>query len=98
MTAWYEDAVFCEVPVQAYRDGNHDGVGDFPGLTGKLDYLAELGLEAGSSYQVHDLITDARFLWHGEANYVLLDPSLCPAHILRLRRRVKTERDFDYYM
>jgi starch synthase (maltosyl-transferring) len=59
--------------------------------------LAELGLGPGSSYQAHDLLTDARFLWHGEANYVHLDPGVCPAHILRLRRRVKTERDFDYY-
>jgi starch synthase (maltosyl-transferring) len=59
--------------------------------------LAELGLEPGTSYQAHDLLTDARFLWHGESNYVSLDPAVCPAHILRLRRRVKTERDFDYY-
>ncbi len=59
--------------------------------------LAELGLGPGDSYQVHDLITDARFLWHGEANYVDLDPSSAAAHILRLRKRVKTERDFDYY-
>jgi starch synthase (maltosyl-transferring) len=59
--------------------------------------LAELGIQPGESYQVHDLITNARFLWHGEANYFSLDPAVCPAHILRLRRRVKTERDFDYY-
>src|SRR5207302_3063576 len=59
--------------------------------------LAELGLAPGESYQVHDLITEARFLWHGESNYVDLDPSMSAAHILRLRKRVKTERDFDYY-
>jgi starch synthase (maltosyl-transferring) len=60
--------------------------------------LAELELEPDTSYQVHDLLTDGRFLWHGEANFVTLDPGICPAHILRLRRRAKTERDFDYFV
>jgi starch synthase (maltosyl-transferring) len=60
--------------------------------------LAELELEPETSYQVHDLLTDGRFLWHGEANFVTLDPNVCPAHILRLRRRAKTERDFDYFI
>ena len=58
-----------------------------------------LGLGAGSdaSYQVHDLITDERYLWNGEANFVILDPFQTPAHIFRVRRRIKTEQDFDYY-
>jgi starch synthase (maltosyl-transferring) len=60
--------------------------------------VAELGLEQSGSYQAHDLLTDARFLWHGESNYVQLDPAVCPAHIFRVRRKVKTERDFDYFM
>jgi starch synthase (maltosyl-transferring) len=60
--------------------------------------LAELGLGPHDTYQVHDLITDARFLWHGEANYVHLDPKVAASHILRLRKRVKTEQDFDYFM
>jgi starch synthase (maltosyl-transferring) len=59
--------------------------------------LAELGVRPDEPYQVHDLLTGARFLWHGEANYVQLAPEL-PAHVLRLRRKVKTERDFDYFM
>jgi starch synthase (maltosyl-transferring) len=59
--------------------------------------LVELGLRPDEPYQVHDLLTGARFLWHGEANYVQLAPEL-PAHVLRLRRKVKTERDFDYFM
>src|SRR5262249_18055186 len=41
---WYEDAVFYELPVKAFADGNHDGVGDFAGLTSKLDSLADLGV------------------------------------------------------
>ncbi len=50
------------------------------------------------SYQAHDLLTGARFLWHGAKNYVELNPQVIPAHILRLRRRVRREQDFDYFM
>src|SRR4030095_14081845 len=41
---WYKDAVIYEVHVRAYCDGNGDGIGDFPGLTEKLDYLQDLGV------------------------------------------------------
>jgi starch synthase (maltosyl-transferring) len=62
--------------------------------------IAELGLGSGpgQAYQVHDLISEARYLWHGESNFVQLDPFACPAHIFRVRRKIKTEKDFDYYM
>ncbi len=60
--------------------------------------VAEFGLEGPEGYQVHDLVSDARWLWHGDRNTVVLDPETFPAHILRVRRKVKTERDFDYYM
>jgi starch synthase (maltosyl-transferring) len=60
--------------------------------------LAELGLDEGRSYQMHDLVSDARYLWYGRRNYVQVDPQSAPAHVFRLRRRVRTERDFDYYM
>jgi starch synthase (maltosyl-transferring) len=60
--------------------------------------LHELNLNQNETYQVHDLLTGARYLWHGENNFVQLDPRSTPAHILRLRRRIKTERDFDYFM
>jgi starch synthase (maltosyl-transferring) len=49
-------------------------------------------------YQVHDLLSDSRYLWHGARNFVELDPRVVPAHIFRLRRRVRTERDFEYYL
>jgi starch synthase (maltosyl-transferring) len=58
----------------------------------------EFGLKPGDSYQVHDLLTDARYLWYGEHNYVRLDPSAAAAHVFRLRKRVRTERDFDYFL
>jgi starch synthase (maltosyl-transferring) len=60
--------------------------------------LEEWGLGRQNSYQVHDLLTDSRFLWSGSRNYVELDPTFVPAHILRLRRYVRTEHDFDYFM
>ncbi len=59
--------------------------------------LEEFGLRPGDSYQVHDLLTGGRFLWGGEANYVQLDPNAAAAHVLLLRKRVRTERDFDYF-
>ncbi|MEO5919302.1 MAG: maltose alpha-D-glucosyltransferase [Candidatus Limnocylindrales bacterium] len=43
---WYKDAVIYEVPVRAYRDSNGDGIGDFAGLTEKLDYIRDLGVTA----------------------------------------------------
>ena len=45
-----------------------------------------------------DLLTDARYLWKGRWNYVELNPHIMPAHIFRLRRHVRTEWDFDYFM
>jgi maltose alpha-D-glucosyltransferase/alpha-amylase len=41
---WYKDAVIYEVHVKAFCDSNGDGVGDFAGLTSKLDYIRELGV------------------------------------------------------
>lgn len=59
--------------------------------------LDELKIDPYQPYQVHDLLTDARYLWHGGRNYVQLDPSGLPAHIFALRRKVRTEHDFDYF-
>jgi starch synthase (maltosyl-transferring) len=55
-------------------------------------------LDPHTPYQAHDLITNARYLWQGAHNYVELDPHSCPAHIFRVMRRVRTEKDFDYFM
>ena len=67
-----------------------------PGVRLPVDDLG-VASDPGETYQVHDLIGDARYLWHGEANFVQLDPQSTPAHIFRVRRKVKTERDFDYF-
>ncbi len=57
-----------------------------------------LGLEAEHPYQMHELLTGARYLWHGRRNYVELDPRHVPVQVFRLRRKVRTERDFDYFL
>ncbi|WP_433740818.1 maltose alpha-D-glucosyltransferase [Pseudomonas putida] len=41
---WYKDAVIYQVHIKSYFDSNNDGIGDFPGLIAKLDYIAELGV------------------------------------------------------
>ncbi|MDX1661744.1 MAG: alpha-1,4-glucan--maltose-1-phosphate maltosyltransferase [Gemmatimonadota bacterium] len=60
--------------------------------------LEALGLEPDESYQVHDLLGGARYVWHGGRNYVELDPAVLPAHVFRVERRVRSERDFDYFL
>ena len=60
--------------------------------------LAELGIDPATPFQVHDLLTDAHFLWQGSSNYVEIDPQRAPAHVFRLRRRLRREQDFDYFM
>ena len=41
---WYKDAIIYELHVRAFADSNNDGIGDFPGLMSKLDYLQDLGV------------------------------------------------------
>ena len=41
---WYKDAIIYEIHVRAFADSNNDGIGDFPGLMSKLDYLQDLGV------------------------------------------------------
>jgi starch synthase (maltosyl-transferring) len=68
--------------------------------SGWLDLpLGELGLDQapGGGYQVHDLISSARYLWQGPRNFIQLDPGISPAHIFRVRRRIRSESDFDYF-
>ncbi len=57
-----------------------------------------LGIEPGQAYQLHDLVTGSHFLWHGERNFVSLDPQRTPVHVMELRSRLKRENDFDYFL
>jgi starch synthase (maltosyl-transferring) len=59
--------------------------------------LQRLRLDASESFQVHDQLSGARYVWHGSHNYVELSPEKMPAHIFRVLRRVRSEKDFDYY-
>lgn len=43
---WYKDAIIYELHIKAFADSDQDGIGDFKGLLGKLDYLQELGVTA----------------------------------------------------
>jgi starch synthase (maltosyl-transferring) len=48
--------------------------------------LEQLGLDPNQPYQMHDLLTDARYVWQGRWNYVELNPRHLPAHLFRVRR------------
>ena len=63
----------------------------------RLD-LSSLGLDADSPFQAHDLLSDGQFLWRGARNYVELMPGSLPAHVLRVRQKIHTERDFGYHV
>jgi hypothetical protein len=45
-TQWYRDAIIYQLHVKSFFDANDDGVGDFEGLTRKLDYIKDLGVSA----------------------------------------------------
>jgi starch synthase (maltosyl-transferring) len=60
--------------------------------------LDALDLDATVPYQMHELMTGARYLWSGARNFVRLDPAGAPAQLFLVRRRVRTERDFDYFL
>ena len=60
--------------------------------------LTDLGILPGSPYLVHDLLTEDKYIWHGEWNGIDLDPAVIPAHILRVHSRLRKEQDFDYFM
>ena len=50
--------------------------------------IDQFGTMEGDAYEVHDLLTDARYVWYGRRNYVELDPEIQPAHIFRVRRSI----------
>lgn len=48
--------------------------------------LESLGMNPRDPYQVHDLLTDTRYVWQGPRNFVQLDPKNIPAHLFHVRR------------
>lgn len=59
--------------------------------------LDALGISPDQPFQVHDELTGARYLWQGRHNYLELNPHTVPAHILVVRRRQRSEKEFEYY-
>lgn len=60
--------------------------------------LEELGIDKGKSYLAHDLLSGDKYIWQGEKSYIELNPHQAPAHILRIHRQLRKERDFDYFL
>lgn len=59
--------------------------------------LASLNLDT-RPFQAHDLLSGARHTWQSGRNYVQLNPHSVPAHIFKIRRKVRSERDFEYFL
>jgi starch synthase (maltosyl-transferring) len=67
--------------------------------SGWLDLdLGALGVAADERFQVHDLVSEARYGWTGSRNYVELDPHVMPVHVFRIRKKARTEYDFEYFL
>jgi starch synthase (maltosyl-transferring) len=77
MTAARDDIILVVVNLDPFR--KHNSYIDVP--------VQEFGFMGGDAYQVHDLLSDARYTWYDRRNYVELDPEIQPAHIFRVRRR-----------
>jgi len=59
--------------------------------------LGEIGIGPAETYELHELLGDERRLVRGAAHAVRLDPKVAPAHVYRLGRWRRRERDFDYF-
>jgi len=60
--------------------------------------LEQLGIDPQRPYRMDDLLGGDSYLWQGERNFVRLDPNGIVAHVFRLRRHVRSEQQFDYFM
>jgi starch synthase (maltosyl-transferring) len=60
--------------------------------------LVVLGIEPEHTFQVHDLLSGARFSWRGPRNYVELAPHEMPGHIFEVRRFARSENQFEYFL
>jgi starch synthase (maltosyl-transferring) len=60
--------------------------------------LRTLDLEQNQPYLLHDLLGDEKYVWQGDRNPIGFEPSVLPARIFRVHRRMRREEDFDYFM
>ncbi len=57
-----------------------------------------LGIDSTQPYLVHDLLGEGKYIWQGEKNFVEVNPKILPAKIFKVRKRLRREMDFDYFM
>ena len=94
---WYRDAIIYQLHVKSFFDSDNDGIGDFQGLTRKLDYVKELGataiwlmpfypspLKDDGSIAAVDLLHGYHFMLHGKTHRIALDPAERSVIIWRL--------------
>ena len=60
--------------------------------------VRELGIDPLQPYLVHDLLSDDMSVWQGEDNPVEIDPRVLPARIFKVRKRLRREMDYDYFL
>lgn len=60
--------------------------------------LSALGVQPGEGFQVHDLLSAERTHWSSGRAYVQLDPELFPANLFVVRRKIRSEHDFEYFL
>ncbi len=84
----HSNIVLMVVNLDPYN--THSGWVHFP--------FPEFRIDEHETFQVHDLLGGSYYLWSGQVNFVELNPGVSPAHIFRIRRKVRTEHDFDYFM
>ena len=67
--------------------------------SGYVDFgSANLPLDVSRPFQLHELLTGARYIWSGPRNYVEIDPASVPAQIFLVRKPLRTEKDFEYFL
>jgi len=60
--------------------------------------LSAMGIEPDQPFLAQDLLGGGQYIWQGEYNYVELNPNILPAHILKIKKKLKKETDFDYFI
>src|SRR6266581_1899032 len=102
---WYKDAIFYEVPVRSFLDSNADGVGDFAGLTERLDYIQQLGADFYSIQPEYGTVDDfRRFLEASHARGIRVITDLVMNHTsdqhpwFQEARRSPSSPKRDYYV
>jgi len=60
--------------------------------------LSAMGIEPDQPFLAQDLLGGDQYIWQGEYNYVELNPNILPAHILKIKKKLKKETDFDYFI